>query len=239
MLRYAFSVQLSGSFSGSNTTWFISRGIGASLQAREHLVDLLGRQVLVEDVIDHHHRRVVAGGEALLLALQVELAVRRRLAGLDAEPLLDVLDDLVRAAQHAGDVRAHRDVQAADGLRLEHRVEARDLVYLDRRHREVARDRVHELGRQVAAVLVLRGPERRQHRRALAVRRKLREPRVDLVARVLAERRCLACLTHRSISPKTMSRVPMTATTSASMWPRTISSIAARCGKPGARAFRR
>src|SRR5579871_6794363 len=87
MLRYAFSVQLSGSFSGSNTTWFISRGIGASLQAREHLVDLLGRQVLVEDVIDHHHRRVVAGGEALLLALQVELAVRRRLAGLDAEPL--------------------------------------------------------------------------------------------------------------------------------------------------------
>jgi len=44
---------------------------------------------------------------------------------------------------------------------------------------------------------------------------------------------------HRSISPKTMSAVPITATTSASMCPHTISSSAARCGNPGARHLRR
>src|SRR4051812_10880463 len=44
---------------------------------------------------------------------------------------------------------------------------------------------------------------------------------------------------QRSISPKTMSCVPMIATASAIMWPRAISSSAARCGKPGARSLRR
>src|SRR6185295_7711941 len=44
---------------------------------------------------------------------------------------------------------------------------------------------------------------------------------------------------HRSISPKTMSMVPMMATTSAIMWPRAISSMAERCGKPAARILRR
>src|SRR5438105_7199499 len=44
---------------------------------------------------------------------------------------------------------------------------------------------------------------------------------------------------QRSISPKTMSWVPMIATASAIMWPRAISSSAARCGKPGARNFSR
>jgi hypothetical protein len=36
-----------------------------------------------------------------------------------------------------------------------------------------------------------------------------------------------------------MSCVPMIATASAIMWPRAISFSAARCGKPGARIFRR
>ena len=44
---------------------------------------------------------------------------------------------------------------------------------------------------------------------------------------------------HLSISPNTMSIVPMMATASAIMWPRATSSMAARCGKPGARIFRR
>ena len=48
-----------------------------------------------------------------------------------------------------------------------------------------------------------------------------------------------AALAHRSISPKTMSCVPITATTSAIMWPRTISSSEARCAKPGARHLTR
>ena len=44
---------------------------------------------------------------------------------------------------------------------------------------------------------------------------------------------------HRSISPNTMSMVPITATASAIMWPRVISSSAERCTKPGARIFMR
>ena len=46
-------------------------------------------------------------------------------------------------------------------------------------------------------------------------------------------------ISYRSISPNTMSIVPMMATTSEIMCPRDISSIAARCAKPGARIFRR
>ena len=45
--------------------------------------------------------------------------------------------------------------------------------------------------------------------------------------------------TQRSISPKTMSRLPRMAETSASRWPRFIQSMAARCGKPGARILQR
>ena len=76
---------------------------------------------------------------------------------------------------------------------------------------------------------------------ALAIRRELRDPMIDFLAHVL--RQLAGCrlrvAAHRSISPNTMSHVPITATTSASMWPRTISSSAARCGKPGARIFSR
>src|SRR4029453_8290735 len=180
-------------------------------------------------MIPPHHRRVVAGREALLLALEEELPVRRRLAGLDAEVLLDGRDDLVGATEHAADIGADRDMNAAGGLRLEHRVEARDLVDLDRRQPDVRGDRVHELGREPAVVLVLRGPERGDDRGPAPVRRELREPGVDLVARrgaraaargggewgepvvdlvarVLAERaRAPRIPAHRSISPNTMS----------------------------------
>ena len=44
---------------------------------------------------------------------------------------------------------------------------------------------------------------------------------------------------QRSTSPKTMSCVPRMVTTSAIMWPRTISSSAAIWAKPGARIFMR
>src|SRR5271169_2728326 len=39
--------------------------------------------------------------------------------------------------------------------------------------------------------------------------------------------------THRSISPKTISIDPMIATTSASIWPRVMKSVACRKAKPG------
>lgn len=53
--------------------------------------------------------------------------------------------------------------------------------------------------------------------------------------RASTETRC----DHRSISPKTTSRVPMMVTTSASMWPLDIFSRPARCAKPGGRMWQR
>src|SRR5690349_23305050 len=67
------------------------------LQLVQHFIDLRGREVLVVDVIDHHHRRASAGGQAFLFALEEDAPVRRALAQLDAEFFLDVGDDVVRA----------------------------------------------------------------------------------------------------------------------------------------------
>src|SRR5262245_28786780 len=210
------------------------------LHGLENRVDGLRREVLVVNVVDHQHRRAAASREALLLDLQVELAVRSALPRLDAESLLDVSQDVVAAAQHARDVRAHRDAVPADGLRLEHRVERSDLEHLNVRQLQIVGDGHHELGRQKAAVLVLRRVQRGNHGATLSPFRELRDPVVDFLADMGRQRAGRSgVLAHRSISPKTMSWVPITATTSASMWPTTISFKAARCGKPGARTFSR
>src|SRR4029450_4339852 len=101
-------------------------------------------------------------------------------------------------------------------------------------------DRVHQCRREVAAVLVLDDAQRRDDRGALAADGELRHPAIDLFARVRRQPTVHGGgPAQRSISPNTMSCVPMTATTSASMCPRTISSIDDRCAKPGARTFRR
>ena len=88
-------------------------------------------QILVIHMIHHHHGRTRAGGETLLFALQINAPVRRAFAGLDAELLLDMIDHLLRAAQHAGNIGAHRDVMAANGFGLEHRIKGGDLIHLD------------------------------------------------------------------------------------------------------------
>src|SRR5579883_1614739 len=221
----------------------------ALLQLIEYLIELLRGEMLVKDVIDHHHGRAGAGREALLLALEEDAPVGRALVELDAELALRMSHEILRAVQHAGDVGADADVVAPAGVRLEHRVEARDLVDLDGRQLQVRGHRIHQLRREIPLVLLLGGAQRRDARGALPAGRKLRDPMIDLAPGVLGEGRCgrgaragrlcLDLVAQRSISPKTMSCVPITATTSASMWPRTISSSAARCANPGARHFTR
>src|SRR4029450_1920982 len=78
----------------------------APSQVVQDRVDLLRRQVQEVILAADHHRSVGARREALFLD-ERERAVGRGLARLDAQPLLDVVQDLVPAAQHAGDVRAH------------------------------------------------------------------------------------------------------------------------------------
>src|SRR6185437_8041895 len=167
--------------------------------------------------------------------------IRGALVQMDAEALLDVRDQVLGAVQHARDVGADADVVAPAGVRLEHRIEAGDLVHLDRRELQVFRHRIHQVTRQEAVVLLLGGAQRRDARRALPPRRELGDPMIDFLARMLGQQadlavgRGFALGAQRSTSPKTMSWVPMTATTSAIMWPRHISSSADRCAKPGAR----
>src|SRR5690606_29406812 len=116
---------------------------------------------------------------------------------------------------------------------LEHGIEGAHLVDLDARDLQVVRHRVHDLAGEPAAVLVLGRAQGRQHGRAPPLRRKLLQPVIDLLAQVLGELH--GGFAHRSISPNTMSRVAMMATTSASMWPRDISLMAARWAKPAER----
>src|SRR5690606_2603874 len=120
--------------------------------------------------------------------------------------------------------------------------------------------------RQITAILVLHRVQGRNHGRTLPALRKPRDPAVDFVAHVRGQLRLPAVVprrrrgtaaarplarrvsrrplprrlaAHRSISPDAMAGGPITATTSASMWPATISFIEARCAKPGARTLSR
>lgn len=70
---------------------------GALPQRGQQALGGLGRQVLVVVVVDLHHGRVDAGAEALDLD-EGEEPVRGRVARLDAQALLDRLDDGVGAA---------------------------------------------------------------------------------------------------------------------------------------------
>src|SRR6478672_6309815 len=68
-------------------------------------------------VVDGDHGRPAAPAEAFDCA-QREPAVLGRRAGGDSELPLERLDHLLRSGERAGDVRAHLDVRAADGLEV-------------------------------------------------------------------------------------------------------------------------
>src|SRR5947209_479249 len=126
-------------------------------------------------VIDSDDGGVPAAAEALDRA-QRDVPVLGRLAGANAELLLESLDDLLCTAQAAGEVRADLDRVRADGLEVEHVVERRDGVTKRRRHVERVGRLFERLARQVA-MLLLREPQRRQRSRM----RLLRVARADLL----------------------------------------------------------
>jgi hypothetical protein len=75
--------------------------------------------MLVIDVVDHHHRRAGAGGQAFFLTLEEDAAVADAVAQLDAEPFFDVRHQFFAAAQQAGDIGADADVMPAARMRLD------------------------------------------------------------------------------------------------------------------------
>ena len=118
-------------------------GLGrlAALESVEQRLENLRRQVLVGVLRHLDHRRVHAGAEALDL-LPGEIAVGGDVMLIVMDALAADVDQVARAAQHAGRRAADLDVRLrADRLEMEHRVEGRDLEHADLRHAEHRRRR--------------------------------------------------------------------------------------------------
>ena len=150
-------------------------------------------------------------------------------------------------SQHGVVVQACRQL-APDRPQIEHRVEGRDLVDADRRHRRASR-RHGPSPRAAASCRAGAAPDR-----AAAAPRSpagpadiwrcapspfAGSPGVKAKLAGCSNGGPSTCAAHRSISPKTMSIEPMIATMSASMWPRHMKSVACRKAKPGARILQR
>ena len=96
---------------------------GAAPGGLDQRIDLLRRQVVVVPVLVAHHRRELAGAQALHL-LDAEEAVGADLVEvIDPDPALDVLADVVAAAESTGEVGADVEVVLADRLQVEKGVE--------------------------------------------------------------------------------------------------------------------
>src|SRR5216683_4586732 len=197
-------------------------------------------EILIEIVVDLKDRRVDAGPQTFHLD-EGEETVRCGPANVDAELLFARADHLLGTAQPAGRRCAGLQQIPSDRPQVEHRVERRDLIDPDRRHPEELRDAIHRRPRQPSAMLALCQIQQRQHCARLAPSRVFGDVRFrpfellggEIEARRLLESRGIKWLAHRSISPNTMSIEPMIATTSASIWPRHMKSVACRKAKPG------
>src|SRR6266436_5620564 len=203
----------------------------------------LGRravEILVNVVVDLKDRRVDAGAETLDLDERKE-TVRRGPADADAKLTLARADHLIRAAQPARGRRARLEQIASNWSQVEHRVKGCDLINPDRRHFEQLRDAIHRRPGQPSSMLALRQIQQRQHRARLTPSRVFGDVGFrplevllgEIEARGLLELGGIGRRAHRSISPNTMSIEPMIATTSASIWPRVMKSVAWRKAKPG------
>ena len=155
-----------------------------------------------------------------------------RPARAHAELRLERLEDLLRADERTGDVRADLDELTADGLEVEHVVEARDAFAVRGRQVERVGDVAESLTRQVAVAL-LREPQRGKDSGLwiwVLARDLLHSP--AKIRRILA-----GC--HRSVSPITESSEPTIAIRSATRASRMQVAVASSATKDGARNLTR
>jgi len=92
--------------------------------------DLRGGEILVEVVVDLDGGSPAAGADAFDL-FQRKDAVSGRLFVSDAKLVLAVAENLVAAAQHAGDVGADLHVVLARRLGAQHGVVAEDVAHIE------------------------------------------------------------------------------------------------------------
>ena len=222
------------------------RQVAAVLQSAQYAREIAVGQILDEIVVHLNHGRVHAGAEALDLRAG-EQPVFAGLAGPDPDFVADGAEHLPNTAQHARRRAAHLEMVPADRGQIDHRVEGRDLHHADLRHAQPPGDMFDRGLGHPAAMLALRQIEQGQHRARLpafriAGDRLCRRPAVLAIegkAVRLVDRRAGRRPAHRSTSPNTISMEPITAQTSASMWPRDMKSVAWRWAKPGARILQR
>src|SRR4051794_34344253 len=79
--------------------------LSSSRQVRDQGVGLVRGHVVHVLVIDHHRRRTLAGAQALR-ELQRDLAVAAGAAGADLQLLAEMIQQLITAAQTAGEAAA-------------------------------------------------------------------------------------------------------------------------------------
>src|SRR5262249_50608427 len=165
---------------------------------------------------------------------QREAAVLRGAVARHAQLLGKVLPQLLAAARVARERAAHVDHVLALRFLVEHRVEARDLVHLQRRDAQELRHEGLRLRRE-PALLRLAGVQHR-HERGLGVRVVALERR-ELAHDLLAEHRSSRRRGHgqRSHSPIPKPMLPRIAITSAIMWPGSTSTSTWRLAKDGPR----
>jgi hypothetical protein len=126
-------------------------------------VDALRREVLVVLVVELDHRALPARREALG-GEQRELAVRRGLARVHAELLLEVVLDVPRAHELAAQRAAHPDHVAPGRLLLEQRVERHHALHVGGRQPELLGDVCHHLRRDVPVLLLAQVQQRDRQR---------------------------------------------------------------------------
>src|SRR3954447_16377907 len=185
--------------------------------------DLLRCDELVVALVDGDDGRTAAPAEALDRP-ERDLAVVRRLSGPHAELLRERVDDVLRAGERAGQVRADLDHVPPDGLQVEHVVERRNGFAERRRRAERVRALAQRIRRQVA-VLLLREAQGGQRRGA-----PVRVPRLQLL-HLVVERG------QRSQSPMTVSSEPSTAIMSATSASDMHVAVASSATNDGARNF--
>src|SRR5690606_34956215 len=120
--------------------------------------------------------------------------------------------------------------------------EGDDLEHADVGHVEEPGDIFDRLARQPVLILALRKIEQRQNRALLAAFRIVGDKRLCRFDILRGEFECLACfdcLTHRSTSPNTISRLPRMADASASICPLVKKSMPWRWANPGALILQR
>src|SRR5918996_3496075 len=160
--------------------------------------DVVRSHGLAVAVVDDDHRRPAAAPRALDRP-QRDLAALGRLPRRDVELALERLEHLLGPDERAGDVRADLDEVPADRLQMEHVVEGRDRLAVRGREPERVSDLDEGLGRQPAAVPLLREPQGGQRRRP-----RVRVARCHLLDLVVQRPRGH----YRSVSPITASREP-------------------------------